>query len=435
MASEDNYLGFPHPHPNPTPSYWQLRPHNIADLRTTPELPTDVTFDYIIIGSGISGATVAHKLLTGNPALSILMLEARTASSASSGRNGGHCRTGYWALFNRYVKHFGEDEALKILRLEETNVASIAEFVRLYQVDCDFTTVETADAFKREERFEAAIATLRSLEDAQKRRPNDAPSTRRTVWRGQEARDHTGIPGVVGAITYPGHTQNPYLLVCKMLELSLEMGLNLQTNTTALEIKQDPEASENGWTVKTNRGDVRGRQVVMATNAYTTSLHPGIAGTGFITSKRSHVSAIKMGKDIPADARALVRGSCGIKDIGYGDYFMYRGAEGHLLYGGGLAQSATGEVTKDDSQLNRDISDYLHLAPRRHLFGHEHGDGAGEDEEVLAWCGINCYTADTCPVVGEVVGDKGLWMSVGMNGHGSKLALSDIKMRRVYVNE
>lgn len=421
MATYENYTGFPHPHPNPTPSYWQLQPHKIAELRTTPELPSHVDFDYIIIGSGISGATVAHKLLTGDPTLSILMLEARTASSASSGRNGGHCRTGYWALFNRYVEHLGEDEALKILKLEETNVASIAEFVRQHQVDCDFTTVETADSFKTQERFEAAINVLDALGDAQKRRPNDAPSMQRKVWRGQEARDHTGIPDIVGAITYSGHTQNPYKLVCRMLELSLEKGLNLQTNTTALEITQN---TTGGWTAKTNRGgDVHGKQVVMATNAYTTSLHPGVAATGFITSKRSHCSAIRMGKDIPADARALVRGSCGIKDIGYGDYYMYRAQEeggGHLLYGGGLAQAKTSEVTKDDSHVNSDVSDYLRGAPRRHLFGgHE-----GEDQVVLAWCGINCYTPDTCPVVGPVPGEKGLWMSVGMNGHGSKSALS-----------
>ena len=84
------------PHPDPTTSYWQVPPHRIANHRTTPDLPTNETFDYIIIGSGVSGAATAHKLLSRDPTLSILMLEARTAASGASGRNGGHCRPGSW---------------------------------------------------------------------------------------------------------------------------------------------------------------------------------------------------------------------------------------------------------------------------------------------------------------------------------------------------
>ena len=43
-SNESVYLeGFPHP--NPVKSYWQDPPHRIANLRTTPELPLEDTFD------------------------------------------------------------------------------------------------------------------------------------------------------------------------------------------------------------------------------------------------------------------------------------------------------------------------------------------------------------------------------------------------------
>ena len=71
------------PHPNPTKSYWQDPPHRIANLRSTPELPTDQVFDYVIIGSGITGAATAMKLLQRDSELSILMLEGRTAASGA----------------------------------------------------------------------------------------------------------------------------------------------------------------------------------------------------------------------------------------------------------------------------------------------------------------------------------------------------------------
>jgi hypothetical protein len=74
------------PLPNPTTSYWQDPPDEIANLRSTKHLPGHV--DYIIIGSGISGASIAYNLIKKKPNSSILMLEARQACSGATGRNG-----------------------------------------------------------------------------------------------------------------------------------------------------------------------------------------------------------------------------------------------------------------------------------------------------------------------------------------------------------
>jgi hypothetical protein len=74
------------PRENPTTSYWQDPPADIASLRSTEELPESA--DYVIIGSGISGACVAYNLLERNPDAKIVILEARGASSGATGRNG-----------------------------------------------------------------------------------------------------------------------------------------------------------------------------------------------------------------------------------------------------------------------------------------------------------------------------------------------------------
>lgn len=86
------------PRDNPTQSYWQDPPDDIADLRTTPNLPG--TTDVLIIGSGITGAAVAWNLLqdgndggrsgisSSSTPPSIVMLEARQACSGATGRNG-----------------------------------------------------------------------------------------------------------------------------------------------------------------------------------------------------------------------------------------------------------------------------------------------------------------------------------------------------------
>lgn len=78
------------PRLNPTISYWQDPPAEIADLRSTPDLPSEA--DIVIIGSGISGASIAYRILSSQPGTKVLMLEARQACSGATGRNGMYCK-------------------------------------------------------------------------------------------------------------------------------------------------------------------------------------------------------------------------------------------------------------------------------------------------------------------------------------------------------
>jgi hypothetical protein len=74
------------PRHNPIQSYWQDPPDEIADCRTTPDLPEEA--DLVIVGAGVSGASIAYNLLSSDPGLNIVLLEARQAASGASGRNG-----------------------------------------------------------------------------------------------------------------------------------------------------------------------------------------------------------------------------------------------------------------------------------------------------------------------------------------------------------
>lgn len=432
MGGGEAIPGFPHP--NPVTSYWQLPPHRIASHRTTADLPTSTTWDYVIIGSGITGAAVAYKLLARDPSLKILMLEARTAASAASGRNGGHVRAGWHLNFARYVDVFGEDAALAFERLEAANVADMAAFVREHDVDCDFRDVTTADVYTTAAAWDEARAVMRKRQEVEERRPGQGGQfIERRAWEGEAARERIGLPSAVGAITYPAHTQNPYQLVCRMLELGLEKGLNLQTNTMALEVAPVGNSSNDGaggndetvrWEVVTDRGTVKAQKVVLATNAYTNALHAKLRQTGFLVSGRSQVSAIRPGSNM-AHHPIMESTSVGLNDVGNGDYFGVRDASlagsGDILYGGGRSVSKSLH-TVDDSILNEEVMEYLRHAGRQ-VFGAEAwGD---EGKPVRDWGGITCYTPDTFPLVGEdttTQPQKGLWMSVGMNGHGMAMA-------------
>jgi glycine/D-amino acid oxidase-like deaminating enzyme len=409
------------PRQNPTTSYWQVPPHTIADHRTTADLPTSTVLDTIIIGSGISGAAIAYKLLNRDPTQQVLMLEARTAASGASGRNGGHCRAGWWLNFKKYTTKYGVEEALKFDALEEGTVADIAAFVKQHNVDCDFANVEAADAFGTEEAWAMVQEVLRFRSDAYPASGRGRQSPK-TVWTGQEADRHLGLNGLVGAITYPAHTQNPYLLVCSMLELSLDLGLNLQTSTPAYSINclhgSESSETEARWEVETDRGRLRAKNVVLATNGYTNALHAGIASTGFLQPSRSQVTALRP-KEGDLFAHPALKKSIGLDDLNSGDYFMIRAphtkGQGDVLYGGGRFLSRP--TTTDDTIVHDGVASYLHdMAPK--MLG-----GSPERWEVSRdWCGITCYTPDSFPLVGSLPGEEGLWASVGMNGHGMAMA-------------
>ena len=251
------------PLPNATKAYWQDPPHRIANHRTTKDLPTSEVFDYVIIGSGISGAATAHKLLDRDPDLSILMIEARTAASGATGRNGGHCKAGNYNGVKKWVEEYGEDDALRISNMEQDCVNDVREFVKSHNVSSDFTDVETASLYWTKDAFDTAVKNIEFQHALEKKRPNDVPDNKRTIMKGQEARDYWQWPEIVGAVTFKAHTQNPYLTVCAMLEYSLEKGLNLQTNTMALNLKQLGKTKDGAkWEVKTNRGTVKSKNVV-----------------------------------------------------------------------------------------------------------------------------------------------------------------------------
>jgi ribulose 1,5-bisphosphate synthetase/thiazole synthase len=76
------------PQANPTGSYWQDPPdRDIADYLSADNVPDAA--DTVIIGSGITGTSVAHELLErGGLAGKLVMLEARQACSGATGRNG-----------------------------------------------------------------------------------------------------------------------------------------------------------------------------------------------------------------------------------------------------------------------------------------------------------------------------------------------------------
>lgn len=308
------------PRPNPTKAYWQTPPLPIADHRTTPNLPS--ASDYVIIGSGITGASIAYKLLAEKPHAQILMVEARQASSGASGRNGGHCRAGRYTSFASDFERFGEEDALRMETLEEENVANVGKLIGELGIECDLREVETVDIWMDQEGWEDVLAALKKREEVFKGKVEEIVLTKHKIWTREDARKELLIPEAIGAVSFPAYSLSPYKFVCGLLEILLKKGVNLQTNTPVVKVEQtNSEPGKAKWIVCTlERGSVFADNVILATNAYTAALYPPLAE--FLIPTRAQVAAVRPGSNIAGNP-ALKR-TCGLSP---GDYMQSR-AEG-----------------------------------------------------------------------------------------------------------
>lgn len=222
---------------------------------------------------------------------------------------------------------------------------------------------------------------------------------------------------VKGAVSYEAGSISAYGFVVGVLGLCLEGGLELFTHTPVTSLSKEEGGS---WDVKTERGTVRAKKVVCATNGYTSFLLPQFQGK--IVPLRGQVTAHRPGTGIPAEG--LENTYSFIYKGGY-EYMIPRPRDSRfpedIIIGGGLARAKDEGLNEygetDDSSLNTEISSYL-AATTATYFGPTWGQDDKEGRVRREWTGIMGYTPDGLPFVGEVEGMQGVWIAAAFQGHG-----------------
>ena len=411
------------PAPNPSVSQWQDPPAPISSHRTTPDLPKKVSF--LIIGSGITGATLAHTLLTQPSPSSVLMIEARTTCSGATGRNGGHTKCASYRSFPDNMRTHGEDEAARIARFEYNCMKAVHAFAREHNIECDSWEGDTVDIIYEYNQWQKARKAINEMRRVLGR---DDPAARYIFWDPEQTEVEFLAKGAFGAVSYEAGSLSAYKFVIGMLGLSLQKGLNLQTNTPALSINQRA-ASQSVWVVDTPRGSVEADKVLLATNGYTAHLYTPLVGV--IVPLRGHMTAQRPGSGMPTD------GLANTYSFIYGDGYEYmvprrQGSEfaGDIMIGGGSIMAANEGLnefgTTDDTITESVIVDYLRSSTARYFgshWGKDHPDGRIRK----AWTGIMGYSADGFPLIGQAPREQGLFIAASFQGGGMVLSFSSAK--------
>lgn len=410
------------PRHNPTLSYWQDPPASIYNHRTSPELPREA--DFVIVGSGITGATAAHALLHQDPSLSVVMLEARSACSGATGRNGGHTKHASYRSFLDNIRTQGEEEAARIAIFEYRCMKAVHAFARDNQIECDSWEGDTVDVIYDEgqwERAKTAVSEIKrviGVEDA---------VARYKFWTPEEASNRFLSEGSFGALSYEAGSLSAYKFVTGVLKLVLDKGLNLQTDTPALTIVRNHIT--NKWIIETPRGSIETQKVILATNGYSAHLYPALQG--IIVPLRGHITAQRQGSTMPTGGLSTTYSF--IYDDGY-EYMIQRPrhsrSEGNIIIGGGSTQLPEAGLNEfgntDDTTTECAVVDYLHDSTARYFgqhWGRDHVDGRVRN----AWTGIMGYSADGFPLVGELPSEQNLFIAASFQGLGMVLSFLTAK--------
>jgi len=411
------------PRANPTVSYWQDPPAAISNHRSSPALPEKC--EIVIIGSGITGSTTAYNLLNQPSPPTVLMLEARTACSGATGRNGGHTKCASYRSFLDNMHAHGEEEAARIARFEYNCMKAVHAFAREQDIQCDSWQGDTVDIIYDESQWKRAHAAIVEI----KRVLGDKdPAAVYSFWSTNEAERKFLAAGALGAVSYEAGSLSAYKFVIGVLELALVKGLNLQTETPVLRITK-ASTGQAHWVVDTPRGRVESEKVILATNGYTAHLYP--AFQSIIVPLRGHMTAQVPGTAMPKDGLPTTYSFI------YGNGYEYmiprpRGSRfaGDIMIGGGSTIAPNEGLCEfgntDDTTTEPVIVDYLRQSTKRYFgqyWGEDHPDGRLR----RAWSGIMGYSADGFPLVGQVPDEKGLYIAASFQGLGMVLCFHSAK--------
>jgi glycine/D-amino acid oxidase-like deaminating enzyme len=234
-------------------SFWLDQPDAPEPL---PALTGHVTADLAIVGGGFTGLWTALLARERDPSLDVVLLEARTAGWAASGRNGGFCSASLTHGLANGLQRFPAEMPL-LDRLGAGNLRAIGETVERYGIDCDFSLTG-----------ELALATAPWQLDglAEEAAAARALGHEVEVLDAAAARRELDSPLFAGGLRYAGGNAmvEPGRLAWGLRSACLRAGVRICESTAVRSLAPAGAALE----LTTPYGSVRAGRVVLGTGAF-----------------------------------------------------------------------------------------------------------------------------------------------------------------------
>lgn len=174
------------PNDSPTRSAWQSPPSKYAEYRSSDTLPEHT--QVCIIGTGLSGISTAHHLLTTDPKIAVVLLEARTFCSAATGRNGGHLTCDLYLSAPALLKAgFTPSQVRQHAQFEIDNFNALTELIHKENIACEYTPKKRYEICYSQEEFTDALEGVEAMRTC----GDELPTVK--VWQNPEASQLSGV--------------------------------------------------------------------------------------------------------------------------------------------------------------------------------------------------------------------------------------------------
>lgn len=363
------------------PYWWDAAPTAEAD----PPLPVDA--DVAIVGSGFTGLSAALTLARAGR--TVVVLDRGRPGFGASTRNGGQIGSGNQKFrVERLIALRGRKKAEAMLREGVGMLDHIAALIDRERIDCHFARCGRFRAAVRPAHYEAMARDLDDLRTIAGVESFMVPRSEQT--------NEIGSDVFFGGSVLPGDAAlHPGLYHAGLARKVAEAGGSAIGNAGVTHI-----GSERGrFIVRTSRGNILCRDVIVATNGYTDGLLPELGrrvvpiGSGLISTA-----------EIPEATFARMMPKRRV----YGNtnrvfsYFRPAPDARRLIWGGRVGRLAP----------NTSASAFRHLAlDMLRVF-----PDIGEVGITHAWDGLIGYTYDEVPHLGRTA--KGVHFALGYCGTG-----------------
>jgi glycine/D-amino acid oxidase-like deaminating enzyme len=365
------------------PYWWDAVPRPAL-----PEVALPARADAVVIGSGYTGLSAALQLARGGR--HTVVLDASDAGWGCSTRNGGQVSTGLKPGFADLAPLHGAERAFAMVKEGHHALAFTEDFIRSEKIEC---------RWERVGRFIGAH-NAKSYDKLARRVANQAKGleVEAHILPRAEQRSEIGTDAYFGGAVYPAHAAlDPALYHQGMLSRVQAAGASVIAPCAAQSIERDGQ----GFKVRTARGTIAARDLLVATNGYTDRISPDLRRR--VIPIGSYIIATEPLD--PALASRLIPKARVVSDTRR-VIFYYRLSPDRrrMLFGGRVA-------TRE--------SDPVLTAPMLHAEMAALFPDLAQTRLSHSWAGFVAYTFDTMPHLGQ---RGGIWYAMGYCGAGVALA-------------
>jgi glycine/D-amino acid oxidase-like deaminating enzyme len=352
-----------------------------------PPLGGDRRADVVVVGAGYTGLSAALHL--AERGADVVALDAAEVGWGASGRNGGQIIPGLKHDPDDLERMFDAEAGRRMWQIAGAAADVVLDLVARHKIACHAQPCGWIAAAPHA----AALASLRARTEQWQRRGASV-----------ELLDRAPIEALTGTTAYVGGmldrragALHPLAYARGLARAAQRAGAGLHGRTAARRLEPDGA----GWRVVTDAGAVRARTVILATNAYTDDLWPGLRRT--VLPIQSYQVATE---PLPEDVRRRVLpGGQVVSDLRRVLFYFRLDPDGRLLMGGRGPLDDRG----DPALFAR-----LEAIARR-LF-----PGLGAPRWTHRWSGRVALTADHVPHLHEP--RPGVLIGLGYNGRGVAMA-------------